>query len=664
MSFLPDLTRRFFLKHFTLAAGSLALPGGLGAQGAAAAATDGGDGRADESAAAPPPPSADEPLPIIPYPVQAARTPGDFRLDRNTQIVVSAPELRSTAQWLQRALATPTGLDLRVTDRAASNAIAFRRIATPDAELGNEGYRLTVTAKGIEIEANGAAGAFFAAQTLLQLMPPTVESGKHVQGTWSVTGARVVDRPRFGWRGLMLDVARRYFDKAFVKDYIDQMAKYKMNVLHLHLTDNEGWRIEVKGLPRLTTVGAWHRVGAWNAEPFELAPHARVGGFYTQEDMREIIAYAAERHIMIMPEFDVPGHSYALTAAFPDLSCSGAPSDVVCPGNDRVYTVFEQIMAEMAPLFPSTYVHIGGDEVGKNQWRMCPKCQARMQTEKLKDLDELQSYFIRRVERIVSAQGKQLVGWDEILDGGLAPNSVVMTWRGNGREAAREAARQGHPVLMTPSTNCYLDYANGDLALEPRQNQILLLHTAYTFEPIPDGVDPKLVLGSQGNLWTGREDHPRHAQYMTWPRSMALAEVFWSARERRPWPDFVARVERHFPRLDARGVRYARSIYYPMADYRRIDGQRRIVLGTQIPGVELYYTFEGSSPDNGYPRYTEPLAIPQGATVLRVVAYRNGERVSDIMNQVLMDLQTRCDRLRGWRTAFELHDFWLPPPKA
>jgi hexosaminidase len=608
---------------------------------------------------------AAEPLPLIPWPAEVRPATAGFELRRNTVIEISSAELHPAAVRLQAALKRPTGFDLPIIRRTSARAKLSRpwiRLIAEDSRLGEEGYRFKVSRGGVRIGAHAPAGFFYATQTLLQLMPPGIESKEPLRrSSWRITGATIADAPRFQWRGLMLDVSRHFFDKAFVEAYLDEMAKYKFNVFHWHLTDSLGWRLEIKSLPRLTEIGAWRAPRAsivnFNDRTYpspDVDAASREGGYYTQDDIREIVAYAKERFITIVPEIDVPGHSYAMIAAYPEFSCSGklaadpmtAETDALCPGKEEVFVALDTVIAEVAALFPGEYIHIGGDEVDTASWHNCPSCQAVMEREHLKDLDALQGYFLRRVEQIVRAHGKRLIGWDEVLDGGLSVQATVMSWQDEDRGLI--AARQGHPVVMTPFNHCYLDFAQGDPALEPvgaswGKGEPLLLSAVYDFEPVPSGTDPKLVLGGQGNLWTELVANPRHVEYMTWPRGLALAEVLWTPLDRRPWPDFIHRMEAQFPRFDASGVKYARSAYEPRAELQRFDGESRVVLSVETPGIDLYYTFDGSNPDPFYPKYREPLPIPTGADQLRVVAFRHGQPVGVQLNVTIANLMRRLE---------------------
>ena len=405
------------------------------------------------------------------------------------------------------------------------------------------------------IAANAGAGLFYGTQTLLQLLPPQVLGTDLVGGdvAWTVPAVRIEDKPRFRWRGLLLDVARHFYSKREIESFIDLMAQQKLNVLQLHLTDNEGWRIEIKRYPKLTGVSAWR-----TADPFLGATYPAdkpYGGFFTQDQMREIIAYAKARYVNIVPEIEMPAHAGGALAAYPEISCTGKPLGEFCPGNEATYKFLEGVLAEVIDVFPSKYIHIGGDEASKDSWKTCPKCQARMKSEGLKNLNELQSYLIHRMEKFLNAHGRTLIGWDEILDGGVAPNATVMSW--HGMEGGITAANAGHDVVMTPLTNCYFDYPQSS-ANEPHNGgPVISLKTVYALEPVPASLPTdkiKHILGAGGNVWTEFIPDCACMQYMVYPRACALAEVTWTDPKLKNWQDFRNRLDVHLLRLKAQKV--------------------------------------------------------------------------------------------------------------
>ncbi|PJJ75972.1 hexosaminidase [Thermoflavifilum aggregans] len=587
---------------------------------------------------------------IIPRPVSMHLRPGNFILNAQTTYWLSDDSLRPDWEIFQQDIQQATGFRLSAATRLSNrNMIALRILPQPDNQLGPEGYRLSVSPQQVELSANTRAGIFYGLQTLLQLLPPQIESHEPVKGVaWSIPCVQIVDFPRFHWRGLMLDVSRHFFTKQEVEAYIDEMARFKFNVFHWHLSDDNGWRIEIKGLPRLTSVGAWRvsRTGDFGTfDPPQTGEPADDGGYYTQDDIREVVAYAAQRHITILPEIDVPAHSLALIAAYPNLSCTGLPyavnpgspfyrilDNVLCTGKDSTYIILDTIFAQIARLFPGPYIHVGGDEAYKGFWAQDPRDQAVMQQNGLHSLEELQGYFERRVEQIVIKHGKKMIGWDEILEGGLAPEAAVMSWRGI--QGGIAAARQQHNVVMSPWGHCYLDLYQGDPLVEPKTYGMLRLDSVYFYEPVPPGVDSSYILGIQGNLWTEHVPNLRHAEYMTWPRALAIAEVGWTPAAEKNWPDFIRRVEAEFPRFDAQQVKYATSMYQPIIQPVRdsVTAELEVKLHTQMGGLKIYYSFDGTNPDSFYPAYQgKPLSFPKGATELRVVSYRGQQQMSPVI---------------------------------
>jgi hexosaminidase len=611
---------------------------------------------------------------IIPEPVHIVENTGEFLLPQNITIDASSqPELKHTLDFLQERLSVPTGY--KVTAGNASDATIHLMLnTTADTELGNEGYKLSVTPKAITIKANQPAGLYYGVQTLVQLFPKEIEGKELMKNvTWSAPCVEITDYPRFGWRGLMFDVSRHFFTKEEVEDYINEMSRYKFNLLHLHLTDDQGWRIEIKSLPNLTKVGALNvkKVGLFGTFTPPTPDEPRnYGGFYTQDDMKEIIRYAKERFIDILPEVDVPGHSLAAVVSYPELSCTpgadkyhvnsgesfmdwshGAPpialvDNTLCPANEKVYDFLDKVFTELAALFPFPYIHVGGDECPKNFWEKSDAVKALMKKEGLKTQQEVQSYFEKRVEKIVSSKGKKLIGWDEILEGGLAPGAAVMSWRGI--QGGIEAAKMGHEVVMSPTTYCYIDYMQADPVMEPHVYATLRLNKAYQFEPVPDGVDPKFIKGGQANLWTEQVYNMRHAEYMTWPRAFATVESVWSPKEKKNWKDFAERVQQHFARLDVAEVKYDPAVYDPIFKASKdAKGQLKIELSTELKDLDIYYSFDNSFPDRFYPKYTEPLVPPKDATTLKVITYKGNEPVGRMTVMPVKEMQRRADGKNG-----------------
>ena len=617
------------------------------------------------SAAHPPKPDSGR-IHIIPEPVEVKDMPGQFVLDRGTVLHVASkdPQLEKTAAWLVDRLAASTGFKLSIEKKAGhgQKQIALELNETADNTLGKEGYSLSVNSSTVQLSANTPAGIFLGLQTLLQLLPADIESpvgtGAMAAPQWTIPCVAIRDYPRFGWRGLMLDVSRHFFTKVEVERYIDEMARYKFNVFHMHLSDDNGWRIEIKSLPELTRVGAWRvsRSGRWGTflPPLAYEP-ADAGGYYTQEDIKEIVAYAQARYIMILPEIDVPAHSLAMIAAYPNLSCTQLPypvnpgsrgperqDNVLCVANDSVYLVLDKVFTEIAALFPCPYIHIGGDEAYKGFWAADPKCQKLMKEQHLSSVDELQSYFVKRMEKMLTDKGKKLIGWDEILEGGLASSATVMSWRGMSGGIA--AAKMGHEVVMTPWDYTYLDLYQGDPTVEPPTYGICRLTDCYKYDPVPDSVDEKYILGGQGNLWSESVPTFRHAEYMTWPRSLALAEVYWSPKAKRNWNDFTARMEAQFPRLDAAHIKYALSAFDAVAQPgHNKNGQLAVKLTTEIQGLDIYYTFDDTHPDTFSPKYAgEAILFPKGANILTVITYRDGKPIGEQLSLTKDDLEKRA----------------------
>lgn len=503
------------------------------------------------------------------------------------------------------------------------------RMILPDTLLPEETYWLNVSAGGIDLTAVTAAGLYRGTRTLMQLLEQYRAQG-------GIPCLSITDHPRFPWRGMHLDVCRHFFSVDFVKQYIDLLARYRMNSFHWHLTDDQGWRIEIKKYPKLTEVGAWRngsQVGPYGRREYDTL---RYGGFYTQEQIREVVAYAAARHINVVPEIEMPGHALAALAAYPRYSCTGGPfevekgwgvfPDVFCPGNDSTFAFLEGVLDEVIALFPSPYIHIGGDECPHERWEACPRCQARMKAEGLKTTDELQSYVIRRIERYVNGKGRKIIGWDEILQGGLAPNATVMSWQGI--DGGIAAAKSGHDAVMSPGSHCYFDHYQGDPANEPLAiGGYTPIQKVYGYEPVPDGLTPEQarhILGGQGNLWTEYILTPEHVEYMALPRMAALAEVLWSPKAQRNEADFIRRLEIELQRLDALDVHYSKSLYtvaFGLSPGPR-SGELAVGLNCPMPG-EVRFNTDGGDPAAAY---TAPLVLT-GDAVVTARLTRDGKAV-------------------------------------
>lgn len=601
-------------------------------------------------------------LAIIPEPVSVITKDGQFALPKHILIQAgSTAEEKLVSSFLHGKLATASGRQVTVRNSFSVPAtIKLVLNAKPDTSIGKEGYQLWAGKKGITIAANQANGLFYGVQTLIQLLPKEIEGKEAAPNVaWTVPFVTIKDYPRFGWRGLMLDVSRHFFTKDEVEQYIDQMARYKFNLLHMHLTDDEGWRIEIKSLPRLTTVGAWNvkKIGEFGRFSATTPDEPRTyGGFYTQNDIKELVQYAKDRFMDIMPEIDVPGHSLAAIVSYPELSCTpGADKYVVRsgerlqvdntlnPSSEKTYAFLDKVMGEVAKLFPFPYMHLGGDECRKDYWQKSDSVTALMKRENLKTYEEVQSYFEKRLEKIVESKGKKFMGWDEIIEGGLGPNAAVMSWRGI--KGGITASKLGHEVVMSPTTFAYLDYMQSDRVMEPHVYATLRLSTAYQFEPVPDSAVAKLILGGQANLWTEQVFNFRQVEYMTWPRGMAISESVWSPKEKKNWNNFYPKVEKQFARLDEAEIKYAPSMYDPDFDAKLDPNKKMIVsLTTEIPGLDIYYSFDNSYPDKFYPKYTGPLIVPEDAVQLKVITYRDGRPVGRMVSMPIAELQQRAQR--------------------
>ncbi|WP_420151378.1 beta-N-acetylhexosaminidase [Spirosoma sp.] len=603
---------------------------------------------------------------LIPQPVSVQPQSGVFTLTKATTIQYSQADAKVVADILTEQLNVPTGFGLAAKQGKAGK-IQLNLNATPNAQLGEEGYTLDASAKGVVITANRPAGLFYGMQTLTQLLPKEIGSKMVVAKTWTLPAVKVTDYPRFGWRGIMLDVSRNFFTKEEIKRYIDQLAKLKYNTFHWHLTDDNGWRIEIKSLPKLTEVGAWRvpRAGHFGdrADP-KPGEQATSGGFYSQDDIREIVTYAQARNVTIVPEIDVPGHSMAALAAYPELSCTKTPVTVnpgtpfsewygngtfkmkventLNPSDENVYVFLDKVFTEVAALFPNPYIHVGGDECYKGYWANDPGCQALMKKLNIRHVEDLQGYFMGRVEKILTAKGKKLLGWDEILEGGISPGATVMSWRGI--KGGIEAAHASHNVVMTPTTFAYLDYNQGDPTIDPPIYANLRTEKSYSFEPVPDGVDAKYILGGQGNLWTEQIPTLRYAEYMTYPRAWALSEVYWSPKEVKNWPNFVQRMETHFDRADVAQVNYSRAVYDAIVKTSQKDGKLVLEMAGEVPGLDIYYTIDDTMPDQFSTKYSQPIELPEGPITLRVVTYRSGKPIGHLITLTRDALQKRVGR--------------------
>jgi hexosaminidase len=593
-----------------------------------------------------PSPGAKPQQSVVPLPLRMERAPGSFAFSREVRLFVEPgdADVLQVARYFADRLQAAAGFEIPVVSGpsgASSNAVIFR--AAPIEALGDEGYDLSVTPRAVILWAEKPQGFFYGVQTLLQLLPAEVYASKPSPATnWTVPCLSMSDTPRYRWRGMMLDVSRHFFPKEFVKNFIDYLAMHKMNTFHWHLTDDQGWRIEIKRYPKLTEVGAW-RVDCedkpWGErEAQKEGEKAAYGGFYTQDEVKEVIAYARSRFVTIIPEIEMPGHCAAALAAYPEVSCTGGPFTVppgsvwppifvYNPGKEETFEFLQNVLSEVADLFPGPFIHIGGDEVDKTAWKASAECQAVMAAQGLKNEEELQSYFIRRIEKFLNSKNKRLIGWDEILQGGLAPNATVMSWRGT--EGGIAAARQGHDVVMSPTSNCYFDYYQGTPGQEPPGiGGYLPLRRVYAFEPTPADLtaqEGRHILGPQANLWTEFVPTPQHAQYMVLPRMAALAEVGWTSKPGRDWGSFKARLVKQLQRYDQAGANWAKSCFEVRFAPKVVPGKKELVvnLETESYRPEIRYTLDGTAPAASSPLYAGPLTINR-TTVIKASTFESG----------------------------------------
>lgn len=596
---------------------------------------------------------------IIPEPYQIIKKTGVFKLNSSTVIKYNNDDIRDIVEAFQKDFEVVTGYSFAISTNCSrsNNSIIFEiNQDIEDNGLGKEGYELNITQQSVYLKANTPHGIFNSIQSLKQLLPPEFESGTLIKkDEWTLPSIEIIDFPRFAWRGLMLDVSRHFFSTDFVKRYLDQMAKYKMNVFHWHLTDDNGWRIEIKGLPKLTEVGAWRaeRKGKWASLPPEEGEALNYGGFYTQEEIKEIVKYAQDRFITIVPEIDVPGHSLAMIAAYPELSCSGEQYminngmglgdefNVLCASNNQVYEVLDTIFTQISKLFPGEFIHVGADEVNYSFWNQHENCNQLMDKLNITEGHELQNYFEQRVERIIQSKGKKMICWyGEYLEG-LSPETAVYSWQGN--TGGIISTQQNRNVVMTPDWETYLDFYQGDPSSEPFSiiGGIVRLKHCYNFDIVPNGANEKLIMGGQGNLWAESVPNERHAEYMTWPRALALSEIFWSQEEKHHWTNFLTKVERQLPRFSAANINFATSFKNAIITgvQNRETDELLVKLDSEYPDVDIFFNFDGTVADNFSTLYKkELLKIPKGATHIRVITYRDGQPWGKEINFPLSDL--------------------------
>ncbi|WP_341221858.1 family 20 glycosylhydrolase [Polaribacter atrinae] len=573
-----------------------------------------------------------EDITVIPKPVALNLEQGSFEFTGKTTFVTTDASQKEVTKVLIDKFKNAAGWTLSISERAPeNNFIQF----TVDENLEKEAYKLEVNSSRVIISANGNAGFLYGIETLRQLLPVSIESESVVSNEqWQIPNLSITDNPRYKYRGLMLDVSRHFFEIDYLKKTIDRLAMLKMNVLHLHLVDDQGWRIEIKKYPKLTEVGAWrvdqedkHWDGRDETSPDEKGTY---GGFYTQDQLKDLVAYAATKNVEIIPEIEIPAHVSSAIAAYPELSCHerpiGVPSggvwpitDIYCPGKEHTFEFLENVLVEVMDIFPSKYIHVGGDEATKTNWEKCADCKKRMRSEKLENVEELQSYFIKRMERLINSKGKLLIGWDEILEGGLAPEATVMSWRGVA--GGLEAAKQGHDVIMTPGSHCYFDHYQGPQNEEPLAwGGYTPLSKVYTFDPIVGGMtetEANHVLGGQANLWSEQIKTESHSEYMIFPRLAALSETLWSTKESRNWEDFSLRMTSMFKRYDVMDINYAKSAFLVMEDVKiNMDTEEvTLVLNNEFTYSDIRYTLNENKLSVNAIRYTTPIKIDKTTEV-------------------------------------------------
>jgi len=569
---------------------------------------------------------------IIPQPYSLREGSQAFSVNEETRILISGDDIAETAKVLQDYVLQLSNLKLEIVSqeeaKSLQNVILLSTLSR-EKRLGTEGYRMQVDRDKVLITSNDVDGVFYGVQTVFQLFE--IQDLEDDSKDLVIPAIRIWDEPRFSYRGMHLDVARHFFDVDFIKRYLDIMAYYKFNTFHWHLTEDQGWRIEIKKYPKLTELGAWRTE----------KDGSRYGGFYTQEEIKEVVAYAKKLHITIIPEIEMPGHSRAALAAYPELSCTGKRQevannwgvfeDIYCAGNDKTFDFIEDVLDEVIKLFPGSYIHIGGDEAPKDRWKECPKCQARMQNEGLENEHELQSYFIKRIDAYLTSKGKKLLGWDEILEGGLAENATVMSWRG--MEGGIAAARQGNAVVMTPGTHCYFDHYQADRAFEPKAiGGYTSLMKVYEFEPVPEDLfteQKSLILGAQGNVWTEYMHTTDQVEYMILPRMLALSEVLWAKKDAKNWTAFQERLQDHFRLFDKKGYRYSKGSYRLRFEtsFDSVENQKKVEIISEQYQAKIYYALNGLEPDTTSSLYEGLIPVSEQDSVIRAGIFEDGKLI-------------------------------------
>jgi hexosaminidase len=569
---------------------------------------------------------------LIPAPVSLEQRDGCFTISESSIISCTNPDGLPLTELLQEYLHLEHDIELQVVSHPAGETDVIGMLLEADSELQPEEYILIVSRRNVSLKAADPLGMARGVQTIRQLLL--------LSDSAELPCLEIRDYPRYNYRGMHLDVSRHFFPREFVLKYIDLMALYGYNTFHWHLVDDNGWRIEIKRYPGLTEVGAWRadRGGIhWTeCDPRQPGEPTTYGGFYTQAEVREVVEYARRRQITVIPEIEMPGHTMAALAAYPEFSCTGGPfdvctgsywpiTDIYCAGNDSTFTFLENILLEVIELFPGEYVHIGGDEADKKEWKRCPRCQSRIAAENLAGVDELQSWFIQRIEKFLLSHNRRLIGWDEILEGGLAPQATVMSWQG--MQGGIDAARAGHDVIMTPMSHCYFDYYQADSEFEPEAiGGYLPLKRVYAFESTPAELDSNAavhILGGQGNVWSEYMPDTHQVEYMILPRLCALAEALWSQPEHREWQSFQKRLQSHYQLFERKGLNYSRGSFRVGIEPLKTGNDLSLHLVTEQYEPEIRYTLDGSDPDCESSRYHLPLPV-KGAMEIRAACFRDG----------------------------------------
>jgi hexosaminidase len=578
---------------------------------------------------------------ILPIPISQNSTEGVFTLNSNTQLVFET-DFKQVAEFLKSYLENGSTIKLKATESA--HKISFVK----DEKITNkEGYELTVTTTGVTISANSPTGAFYGVQSLRQLIPVQFENGSYEGTEVVIQNIEIKDAPQFKYRGMHLDVGRHFFSVDFIKKYIDMMSMLKMNTFHWHLTEDQGWRIEIKKYPKLNEIAAYRKetlIGHYSDQP-QKYDGKKYGGYYTQEQVKDIVKYASDRQVTVIPEIEMPGHSVAAISAYPELGCTGKQIDVATKwgvfddiycSKESTFKFLEDVLDEVMELFPSKYIHIGGDEAPKTNWKTCENCQRLIKKEGLKDEHGLQSYFITRMEKYINSKGKQIIGWDEILEGGLAPNATVMSWRG--LEGAVTAAKQHHDVILTPGSHCYFDHYQSTNENEPVAiGGFLPLEKVYSFNPIPEELtkeESKYVLGAQGNVWTEYMQTEDNVEYMMFPRIVALSEVVWSKPENKDYESFKSRLIQYQKRLDMLDVNYANHLYEISGKLNTNKEGLTYTLEASSKDESIRYTTDGTDPTIDSPLYSEPIFLEETATI-KAASFNTTKIISSVFSETI-----------------------------